>query len=104
MNIQFNTDKNTQGGEEFRERINTMISDSLNRFKNHITRIEVHLSDENAGKSGPKDKRCLLEARLENNNPVAVTEFADNYLEAVAGACNKLKSTLDSQIGRSRDR
>ena len=37
------------------------------RFSAHITRVEVHLGDENAGKRGSDDKRCMMEARLEGH-------------------------------------
>jgi hypothetical protein len=104
MKIQFNTDKNIDAGEEFRESLISIISGTLKRFKNHVTRLEVHLSDENSGKSGPNDKRCLLEARIENRKPVAVTDEAESYIEAAAGAANKLKMALDSMIGRMQEK
>jgi hypothetical protein len=103
MKIQFNTDKNVNGDEELRESLTSVLSDSLRRFKNHVTRLEVHLSDENGGKSGPDDKRCLLEARMEGRKPIAVTDQADSFIEAVSGAADKMKLALDSIIGRMRN-
>lgn len=102
MKVQFNTDKNVKGDENFREILIGMIEDSLSRFEDHVTRIEVHLSDENSAKSGPNDKRCLLEARMESRQPVAVTDHAESYIEAVAGATDKLKMALDSILGKMR--
>ena len=104
MKIQFNTDKNTANDEDFRDRLITMIEESLSRFEDYVTRIEVHLSDENSAKSGPDDKRCLLEARMESRQPVAVTGQAESYIEAVAKATDKLKVALDSMIGKMRNR
>jgi len=101
MIIQFNTDKNIEGNERLEAYVNTSITEELARFKNHITRIEVHLSDENGGKTGPKDKRCMLEARLENRQPMAVTSHADTIEKAVNEALGKLKAamaTLDSKL------
>jgi len=101
MTIQFNTDKNIEGHERLEAYVNTSIADELSRFKNHITRIEVHLSDENGGKTGPKDKRCLLEARLENRKPIAVTSYADTIEKAINEALAKLKAamtTVDSKL------
>ncbi len=103
MKIQFNTDKNVNGDEKFRDTLISLLSDTLKRFDSHVTRLEVHLSDENSGKSGPNDKRCLLEARMESIQPIAVTDFAESYIEAVAGAADKLKMALDSRIGRMRN-
>ena len=73
---------------------------ALARFAEHVTRVEVHLSDENAGKSGPNDQRCLLEARLEGRQPVAVTEHAATMHQALQGAAQKLARLLDSTLGR----
>ncbi len=65
MQIQINTDENINGGQELSSQISAEIYARLERFSSHITRIEVHLSDEDGDKSGGSDKRCLIEARLE---------------------------------------
>lgn len=103
MKIQFNTENNVGAGEDLREKLTSMISDKLRRFDKYVTRLEVHLSDENSAKSGPNDKRCLIEARMEGRQPVAVTDQAESYIEAAAGATGKIKAALDSMIGRMKD-
>ena len=103
MTIQFNTDKNIAGNDRTANYMNSMILDSLDRFSDYITRIEVHLSDENgSNKAGGNDKRCMLEARLEGMKPIAVTNFADTVEKAVGGAIDKLVSTLDKTLERQR--
>jgi hypothetical protein len=74
----------------------------LGRFKT-ITRIELHLSDENAGKEGPEDIKCMLEARLEGKKPIAVSNFADTNELAVDGAINKLKTHLETILGKMKN-
>ncbi len=103
MKIQFNTENYVSGGEELREKLIPMIEDKLKRFNKYISRLEVHLSDENSGKSGPNDKRCLIEARMEGRQPVAVTGQAESYIEATALATGKIKAALDKIIGRMQD-
>ena len=61
MNIQVNTDHNIEGSAELNSYVQSSLAEAFARFKVAITRIEVHLSDENAGKTGGNDKRCLLE-------------------------------------------
>ena len=100
MTIQFNTDKNIIGNEKLETYINSTIADELDRFSEHITRIEVHLSDENSSKPGQNDKRCMLEARLENRKPIAVTNDAGTVEEAVSGALDKLKASLKTIFGK----
>ena len=103
MKIQFNTDNNITGSESLRSPLEATISRSLNRFSDRITRLEVHLNDVNSHKGGENDKRCLLEARLEGMQPVAVTNNGDTHEQAVKGAIDKLKVALDTIIGRSRN-
>lgn len=103
MKIQFNTDKNASVSEELRDSLTVLISEPLKRFDNQITRLEVHLSDEDGSKNGKDDKRCLLEARLEGMQPVAVTDQADTYEKAVKGAVDKMKTSLGTMLGRMRN-
>ena len=100
MKIQINTDNHISGSQQKSEPIIDSINDSLERFSEQITRIEVHLSDENSKKKGQNDIKCLLEARLKGLDPVAVTEKADSIDEAVEGAIDKMISLLDSKLGK----
>lgn len=82
MKIQFNTDVNIKGTEALAAKVSATIEQALQHVSAHITRIEVHLSDENGDKSGQQDQRCMLEARLEGRRPVAVTEHAETLEQA----------------------
>jgi hypothetical protein len=77
MKIQFNTDKTISGDENQEDYFTSLITEKLNRFQSHITRIEVHLSDENGKKEGYNDIQCILEARIEGRDPIAVRCDAD---------------------------
>jgi ribosome-associated translation inhibitor RaiA len=103
MKIQLNTDDHIDGTEALASEVSATIEQALHRFSEHITRVEVHLSDQNGGKSGPKDQRCMLEARLEGRQPVTVTEHAATLEQAVHGAAQKLARLLDSTLGRLHD-
>jgi hypothetical protein len=41
-----------------------------------------------------------MEARLEGHQPIAVTDEADSLDEAIAGAADKLKRSLDHTLSR----
>lgn len=103
MTIQFNTDKNLTLHDDFNNKLSIHLSEKLNRFTEHITRLEVHLSDENGHKNGQNDKKCLLEARVEGKPPVVVSAAAQNYELAVDAAVTKLKSSLDTIFGRMQN-
>ncbi|MEP7267484.1 MAG: HPF/RaiA family ribosome-associated protein [Saprospiraceae bacterium] len=103
MIIQFNTDKNITGSEKLEAYVDALISDELSRFSDHITRVEVHLTDENGDKPGQKDKRCVLEVRLEKRQPIAVTSHANTIEGAVSDALEKLKAILETIDGKLKN-
>lgn len=100
MKIQFNTDKTINGEDRHHDYFTTIITDSLKRFESQITRVEVHLSDENGKKEGLNNMLCLLEARVEGRQPIAVSCQSDTVELAVKGALDKLKTSLTTIIGR----
>ena len=105
MIIQVNTDSNIEGRRELGQQIETEVGNSLKRFGERITRVEVHLSDEDSEKkSGTDDKRCLLEARLAGLQPLAVSHQAASMKQAVDGAVEKLKRSLEKTLGRLGER
>lgn len=103
MTIQLNTDNNLSIHQAFGTKLEELLSDELSRFSEHITRLEVHLSDENGSKEGMNDKRCLIEARLKSRQPIAVTGLADTSELAVNSAIDKLKASLNTILGRLTD-
>lgn len=102
MLVQVNTDNHLAGDDELAGRIEAEMQRTLKRFATHITRIEVHLNDENGDKAGSTDKRCLLEARVRGLDPVAVRHKAPTITEAVKGASDKLVRTLDRTLSKLR--
>jgi hypothetical protein len=101
MIIQINTDKNLSVDDNENVALSEIISAGLKRYIEKITRIEVHLGDVDGKKESASDKRCLLEARLEGINPIAVSNFADSHKTAVKGAIDKLKTALDTRLKKS---
>ncbi|NDP48130.1 MAG: HPF/RaiA family ribosome-associated protein [Sulfuriferula multivorans] len=101
MHIQINTDKNISGHEALAQSVEEILNRVLARFAGQITRLEVHLSDENsASKSGVIDKRCLLEARLAGREPISVSDLAPTIEQAVSSAAHKMVSLLESELGK----
>lgn len=104
MNIQVNTDHNIAGSAELNSYIESSLREVLSRFKVAITRIEVHLSDENASKMGGMDKRCLLEARISHHQPIVVSHHDNSIHQAIETASDKLLRALDHMTGKLTDR
>ncbi|MDP1650090.1 MAG: HPF/RaiA family ribosome-associated protein [Rubrivivax sp.] len=103
MQIQLNTDARIQGDESLATWVEGELKGRLARFRDQITRIEVHLSDVNGDRVGGDEKRCLLEARLTGRQPVAVSHSAPKVADAVYGAADKMLRALDSALGKSRN-
>lgn len=101
MKIQVNTDRHVDGSEALVQMVEAEVQSALERFEDRLTRVEVHLSDENGeNDGGGADKRCLLEARPEGMQPVVVTETADTVDQALLSATEKMQSLLTSKFGR----
>lgn len=100
MQIQVNTDNNIDGTAELEAHVVSTIESRLERFRDDVTRVEVHLADESAGRSTADDKRCMLEARLSGRSPVTVSSHSATVEDALSAAVGKLVTVL----GRESDR
>lgn len=101
MKIQVNTDNNITGREALIAEVESTVENSLRHLQSHITRVEVHLSDDNSTrKGGGNDKRCVMEARVEGRQPIAVTHVSDSLSQAMTGAAQKMKASLNSTLGK----
>jgi len=105
MQVLVSTDRNIEGREALAARITKIVERALVRVKDRITRVDVHLSDENSDKKGGGlEMRCVIEARLEGRPPVAVTDHAATLDQAASGAADKLARSIDHLFGRLRNK
>ena len=105
MEIRINTDSNIEGDNALTQQVEAVVRGTLDRFSERITRVDVYLSDENSdSKFGTDDMRCVLEARLTGLSPIAATHQAQTVEQAVDGAAEKLKHSLETTFGRMDDR
>ena len=101
MQVLVNTDHNIDGREAMAEGVRQVVEGALRHFSDHITRVEVHVSDQNGAKGGPDDKRCVMEARLEGRPPIAVTHDGPTVESVVAGAADNLVKRIEGILGRA---
>lgn len=78
------------------------VETGLTRYRDRLTRVEVHLSDVNGPKGG-RDARCALEARAAGRQPVFVTSDAETTPHAVKSAIEKMTRQLETVFGRESD-
>jgi hypothetical protein len=101
VQVQINTGKDVTAETDLME---DELLDSLSRFSDQLVRVEVHLTDQNAEKSGADDLRCAMEARLAGLKTVAVTHSAASVNEAFSGALHKLGKVLDTTLAKIEGR
>lgn len=105
MLIQVSTGRQTSGSAELNQYVEEMLEAKLKRFGERITRVEVHLTDENtAQKSGGNDKRCQMEVRLAGMQPISVSHHADSHHQALDGAVHKMQHLIDTTLGKEASR
>ncbi|MFT6158576.1 MAG: hypothetical protein ACJATT_003456 [Myxococcota bacterium] len=96
MHIQFNTGHNTDGNDKLAEHVADVVRSDLGNLADHVTRVEVHLSD--PGGDALHEMRCMMEARLEGKQPIAVDHQSDSIHQVVGGASKKLKRVVANAL------
>ncbi|MEO5909597.1 MAG: HPF/RaiA family ribosome-associated protein [Pelobium sp.] len=100
MTIQVNTDNHIEGKEDLINYITELFTEKLSRFDGQLTRVEIHLSDENAGKSGSDDKKCNVEARLEGLDPIFASAQSDEMSKAIHESLQKIKRGIEHHLDK----
>jgi len=101
MQVILNTDHPAGDFDSLSTHVTAVVDEALVHHHTHITRVEVHLGDENGAKTSPGDKRCMMEARVDGRPPIAVTNHADTIEAAVHGAARSLAKAIESVLGRA---
>jgi hypothetical protein len=101
MQIQLNSDNHIVGSPGLAQRLQADLEHELRHVASAITRVEVHLNDVNGSKSGPDDKRCMLEARIKGAQPLAVESRAPTIEQAVNAAAGQLYRAVKTSLDKS---
>ena len=102
MLVQTHTDHNIQSSPELTAQVEALVAGAVGRYADRISRVQVHLGDENSHKNGSNDKRCMMEVRFDGRPPIAVTHQAPTLDQAMDGAAAKLERSLDSMLEKLR--
>jgi ribosome-associated translation inhibitor RaiA len=105
MDIHVHTDHNIDGREALATWVTGVIEQSLGGVSRRISRVEVHLTDENSDKkTRADDMRCVLEVKIDGRPPLVVTEQADTIHNAVIAGSDQLARLVDHTLERVSDR
>ncbi len=89
-----------QHSDALDEHVEQHVNDDLKYQADRVTRVEVHLHDDNAHKSGTNDCRCLMEARIAGHQPIAVNEASDDLYKSITVASHKLGRAVKHHIDK----
>lgn len=105
MQVLLNTDPHTDGRVQMAHHLETVVLEALDRFREHVTRVEAHIADTHVAARTDGDRvRCTLEARLAGMDPVVVKDQAGTAHQAIDGALGKLKRALATRLERHEAR
>lgn len=103
MQIQVRSNRTVNTSASLEDWARSELSKGLERFRDELTGLEVHLADINGDRISADHKRCTIEARINGRDPLAVHHQAERLDEALLGACDKLRRSLDRELSKQRD-
>ncbi|MCL1552431.1 HPF/RaiA family ribosome-associated protein [Xanthomonas nasturtii] len=104
MQIQIQTDKHVPHDPSVVAHVEKTCTAQLAHFVSDITRVEVHLRDENGQRGGAADRTCSIEAHVAGLPPIAATNSAETTASAVTGAARKLRTAIEHARGKQQSK
>ncbi|MEM1213343.1 MAG: HPF/RaiA family ribosome-associated protein [Planctomycetota bacterium] len=82
------------------EHVEDRVLNAFRHVEERVTRIEVHLRDDNAHKHGADDRRCTIEARIAGQQPLAVEATGEDLYAVIAQAADKAGRAVSHRLER----
>jgi ribosome-associated translation inhibitor RaiA len=103
MQIHINTDNTIDGHAPLTTHAEAVVNETLSRFSERISHVEVHLSTVNDHKKTGGEFHCLMDAQIVGHQPIVASETASSVHQAIRGAAERLRKTINSTFGRIND-
>jgi ribosome-associated translation inhibitor RaiA len=101
MQVLLHSGPGLDGHQPMAEHLEAVITGSLGRFGERVTRVDAHLSGvEGRARFSEGSIHCKMEARLPGLDAVVVSEHGDNVHQAIEGGVRKLKRAVGVAIGK----
>lgn len=101
MQIQINY-ADIDSSDALSDHVTKAVENALKKVATRVTRVEVHLHDDKQNRRGPDDKRCVMEARIAGQQPLAVESRGEDIYKAVTEGAAKMGRAVEHQIERSK--
>ncbi len=99
MIVQINAG-NIQSSQALTDKATEAVESALRHVASQVTRVEVHLHDDNAKKSAADDKRVTMEARIAGQQPLAVDHASDDLYHSITEAAGKLGRAVKTKLDK----
>jgi len=101
MKMLVNSDSSIAMDAELAKNIVGEAAKILDRFSDRLTRVEIHLSDIDRGRTGKVDKRCLVEVRAtQMKQPLVASAQTKEITTSVNQAMGKIFRALNTSLGK----
>ena len=100
MKILVNSDSSIAMDAKLAKNIMGEAAEILDRFSDRLTRVEIHLTDIDRGKTGKVDKRCLVEVRAAKMKPLVASAQTREVTTSVSQAMAKISRALNTSLGK----
>jgi ribosome-associated translation inhibitor RaiA len=103
MQIHINTDNTIEGHAPLTTHAEAVVNETLSRFSERVSHVEVHLSTVNDHKKTGGEFHCLMDAQIVGHQSIVASETANSVHQAIRGAAERLRKTINSTFGRIND-
>jgi len=98
MQVLVHCDDHVCCDDELIRRVEGVVAGTLERFGDHLFRVEVWLRDLQSEKPGDRDQVCHLEARFAGATPLSAEYQAATLAEALHEAANRLERLVERHL------
>ncbi len=95
---------NLQTSAAIEQWVRRKVSGTCRRFGASMTAVEVHFEHINGPRHGGESVRCVMEARVNGREPVAVSARAEDLYVAIDLASRRLEVAVGRAVDRKETR
>jgi ribosome-associated translation inhibitor RaiA len=100
MQVRVDADDHIDSNDELANRVEGVVEGSLERYRDRVVLVQVHLSRHLHHRSGERDMCCRMEAQAGTSSPIIVSHEALTLTEAIHAAAAKLERAVHDALKR----
>ncbi len=100
MQIRVDADDHIDSSGELAPRVEGLIEVALERFRQHIARVDVHLSQLSRREAADRDMLCRMAVYAAGASPIEVAYAGLTLTEAIHETAAQLEAAVFAALGR----